>query len=142
MFVIDDATVTAIRQALAEGGELSAAVDLRRRFPGIPDAEAARRCVRAIVAWPEPRRPHCCKRSGNAPHRVFRRRRGRIRPWCSVAAWLSAAIPAAEVPVSIVRAAARRTTAQLVVMMKALAVDPVLTFRDVRCLVDWQRSLY
>ena len=49
MFMVDEPTAEAIRRAYEEGGEFSAAVELRRRFPGI--TANARRCVRAIVGW-------------------------------------------------------------------------------------------
>jgi hypothetical protein len=51
MFCIDDLTAEAIRRAFDEGGELSAAVELRRHFPGIIDNANARRCARAIAGW-------------------------------------------------------------------------------------------
>jgi hypothetical protein len=37
MFVVTEADTAAIRAAFDEGGELPAAVALRRRFPGITD---------------------------------------------------------------------------------------------------------
>ena len=37
MFVVTDADAAAIRTAFDQGGEFSAAVELRQRFPGIPD---------------------------------------------------------------------------------------------------------
>ena len=51
MFMVDEETAAAIRQAWSEGGELSAVVELRRRFPGITDGENARRCVWTIAGW-------------------------------------------------------------------------------------------
>ena len=55
MFMVDEEAAAAIRHAWHEGGELSAVVELRRRFPGITDGENARRCVRTIVGWtPQP----------------------------------------------------------------------------------------
>lgn len=45
----DDAA--AIRAAFHEGGELSAVIELRRRFPGIADNHQARLCVRTIAGW-------------------------------------------------------------------------------------------
>jgi hypothetical protein len=56
MFVVTDSDVAAIRAAFEAGGELSAAVELRRRFAGIPNNEVARACARAIVGWTPP--PH------------------------------------------------------------------------------------
>ena len=51
MFVVDEPTAAAIRKAYLESGELSAVVELRRRFPGITDNENARLCVRTIADW-------------------------------------------------------------------------------------------
>ena len=42
MFVVTEADATAIRAAYEQDGELSAAVELRRRFPRITDNEKAR----------------------------------------------------------------------------------------------------
>lgn len=59
MFVITEAEAAAIRTAFDKGGEISAAVELRRLFPGIPDNDKARACARSIVGWtpPEARPP-------------------------------------------------------------------------------------
>ena len=51
MFVVTESDAAAIRTAYEGGGELSAAVELRRLFPGIIDNENARRCVRTIAGW-------------------------------------------------------------------------------------------
>jgi hypothetical protein len=51
MFVVTEADTAAIRAAFDGGGELSAAIELRRRFPGITDNARARTCARAIVGW-------------------------------------------------------------------------------------------
>jgi hypothetical protein len=51
MFVVSEADATAIRAAFDQGGELSAAVELRRLFPGIADNAHATRCVRTIAGW-------------------------------------------------------------------------------------------
>jgi hypothetical protein len=56
--VVSEADAAAIRIAYAEGGELSAAIELRRLFPGIIDNENARRCARSIAGWqPVPVQP-------------------------------------------------------------------------------------
>jgi hypothetical protein len=54
MFSVDEATAEAIRRVFNESGELSAAIELRRHFPGITDNVAARRCVRTTrtTRWP------------------------------------------------------------------------------------------
>jgi hypothetical protein len=58
MFVVSEAEATAIRAAFDQGGELSAAVELRRLFPGVTDTAQARECSRTIAAWkPLPVRP-------------------------------------------------------------------------------------
>jgi hypothetical protein len=51
MFVVSEADAAAIRTAYEQGGELSAAIELRRLFPGITDNENARRCARSIAGW-------------------------------------------------------------------------------------------
>jgi hypothetical protein len=49
MFVITEADAAAIRAVLNEEGELSAAIELRRRFPAIGDNPKARACARTIA---------------------------------------------------------------------------------------------
>jgi hypothetical protein len=51
MFVVTEADAAAIRTAFNQGGEFSAAVELRRRFPGIADNAQARIYARTIAAW-------------------------------------------------------------------------------------------
>ena len=51
MFVVTEAEAAAIRAAYEQGGEFSAAVELRRLFPGITDNAKARECARAIAGW-------------------------------------------------------------------------------------------
>jgi hypothetical protein len=58
MFVVSEAETAAIRSAFDQGGEFSAAVELRRLFPGVTDNAAARECARTIAGWkPMPERP-------------------------------------------------------------------------------------
>jgi hypothetical protein len=58
MFVVTEAEAAAIRAAFDQGGELSAAVELRRLVPGITDNTQARECARAIAGWqPLPVKP-------------------------------------------------------------------------------------
>ena len=54
MFVITDADAAAIRTLFHEEGELSAAIELRRRFPGLTDNAKARACARTIAWWTPP----------------------------------------------------------------------------------------
>ena len=51
MFVVTEAQAAAIRATYEQRGEFSAAVELRRRIPGIPDNAHARECARTIAAW-------------------------------------------------------------------------------------------
>ncbi len=51
MFVVTEADAAAIRAVYEQDGELSAAIEVRRRFPGIIDSENARRCARSIAGW-------------------------------------------------------------------------------------------
>jgi hypothetical protein len=51
MFVVSEEAATAIRFAYEQGGELSAAIELRRLFPGITDNAKARECARTIAGW-------------------------------------------------------------------------------------------
>jgi len=58
MFSVSEDEAAAIRAAYEQRGELSAAVELRRRFPGILDNAQARECARIIAGWkPMPLRP-------------------------------------------------------------------------------------
>jgi hypothetical protein len=68
MYVVTEADAAAIREAYETGGELSAAVELRRRFPGIIENATAREQARRIAAWePLPDRP--------LPHQRSRKRK-------------------------------------------------------------------
>ena len=51
MFVVSDADAATIRAAFEQRGEFAAAVELRRRFPGITDNAQARECARTIAGW-------------------------------------------------------------------------------------------
>ena len=56
MFSVSDAEAAAIRAVYEQRGELSAAVELCRRFPGIFSTAQARECARIIAGWkPLPR---------------------------------------------------------------------------------------
>ena len=58
MYVVTEADATAIREAYERDGELSAAIELRRRVPGVTDNARAREQARAIAGWqPLPSRP-------------------------------------------------------------------------------------
>lgn len=72
MFVVNEAEAAAIRAAYERGerareggGELSAAVELRRLFPGLANNENTRICARSIAGWkPLPVKPPRRRRSG------------------------------------------------------------------------------
>ena len=65
MFVVSEAEATAIRTAFDQGGELSAAVELRRLFPGVTDNAQARECARTIAGWqPLPVKPRPARLPG------------------------------------------------------------------------------
>jgi hypothetical protein len=51
MFVVTEADAAAIRAVYEQRGEFAAAVELRRRFPGITDNAQARECARTITGW-------------------------------------------------------------------------------------------
>jgi hypothetical protein len=51
MFCVTEAEAAAIRSAYEQGGEFSAAIELRRLFPGITDNAKARECAQAIAGW-------------------------------------------------------------------------------------------
>jgi hypothetical protein len=58
MFMVNDEDAAAIREVYLRDGELSAAIELRRRFPGIQDNVRARECARSIAGWtPLPKPP-------------------------------------------------------------------------------------
>src|SRR5208283_3077507 len=76
MFVVTEADAAAIRAIFDQEGELSAAIELRRRFPGITDNAKARACARTIAGWTSlPAQPRPVTRSGC---RDERRRRAMV----------------------------------------------------------------
>jgi hypothetical protein len=54
MFADADADAFAIRTAFEQEGELSAAIELRRQFPGIIDNAKARQCARSVAGRTPP----------------------------------------------------------------------------------------
>jgi hypothetical protein len=71
MFVVTEADAAAICEVFERDGELSAAIELRRRFPGITDNAQARECARTIAGW----RP-----LSTPPAKVTRLRRTKSQP--------------------------------------------------------------
>jgi len=58
MFSVSDTEAAAIRAAYERGGELAAAVELRRYFAGIDSTAKAREYARIIAGWkPLPKLP-------------------------------------------------------------------------------------
>jgi hypothetical protein len=57
MFVVSEDEAAAIRAAFERGGELSAAVELRRLFRGITSTGQAREYARIIAGWKPMRVP-------------------------------------------------------------------------------------
>jgi hypothetical protein len=51
MFGITEADANAIRVVFNQEGELSAAIELRRRFPGVTDNAKGRAWARRIAGW-------------------------------------------------------------------------------------------
>jgi hypothetical protein len=51
MFSISDKDIAAIQAAFERGGELSATIEVRRIFPGIPDNAEARRIALTLAGW-------------------------------------------------------------------------------------------
>jgi hypothetical protein len=73
MFVVSEEATVAIRAAYEQEGELSAAIEVRRLFPGITDNAEARACARTIAGW-KPLPAAACQISR------LRLRRSRARP--------------------------------------------------------------
>ena len=63
MFAITEAQAAAIRAVYGQRGELSAAAELRRLFPGLTDNRQARECVRTIAGWKPLRQPRLSRRT-------------------------------------------------------------------------------
>jgi hypothetical protein len=59
MFTVSDAEAASIRTAFEERGELSAALELRRLFPGVSDNVKARAFARTIAGWTPRTVPAC-----------------------------------------------------------------------------------
>ena len=52
MFTVTEVEAAAIRAAFEQGGEFSAAVELRRIFPAVTHNGMAREYARTIAGWP------------------------------------------------------------------------------------------
>ena len=65
MLCVTEAEAAAIRAAFHEKGELSAAVEVRRLFPGLAGNDTARSFARTIAGWtPLPLGPDTRKKDG------------------------------------------------------------------------------
>ena len=68
MFTVSEAEASAIRAVYEQRGELSAAVERRRLYPGIFSTAQARECARIIASWkPLPLRPLRLRKAPRAP---------------------------------------------------------------------------
>jgi hypothetical protein len=72
MFVVSEAEAAAIRTAYEQGGGVSAAIELRRLFPGLANNENTRICARTIAGWqplpPMPAKKRPVSRRGSGSH--------------------------------------------------------------------------
>jgi len=73
MYVVTEADAAAIREVYERDGELSAAIELRHRFPGITDNARAREQARAIAGWQPlpsgpPRAPRRARKGSGEQH--------------------------------------------------------------------------
>ena len=59
MFLVTEADADAIRAIFNQEGELSAAIELRRRFPGVTHNAKAQMHVRTIAGWKPLPPPPC-----------------------------------------------------------------------------------
>jgi hypothetical protein len=59
MFLVTEAEAAAIYEIFEREGELSAAIEVRRLFPGITDNVKARAYARTITGWKPPPVPAC-----------------------------------------------------------------------------------
>jgi hypothetical protein len=64
MFLVTEAEVAAICEIFERDGELSAAIELRRRFPGIRDNAQARTQAWTIAGWKRADAPRMNRDSG------------------------------------------------------------------------------
>jgi hypothetical protein len=76
MFVVSEEAAAAIRTAYEQEGELSAAIEVRRLFPGITDNAEAGACARTIAGW-KPLPAAACQMT---PFRLPRSRARPIKP--------------------------------------------------------------
>jgi hypothetical protein len=51
MFLVSEADAAAIRAVFEADGGFAAAIELRRRFPGVTDNAHAAECARVIAGW-------------------------------------------------------------------------------------------
>jgi hypothetical protein len=69
MFTVTEADAAAIRRVFEEEGEMSAIIEVRKRFASISDNAKARDCARIIAGWqplPMPPRPAARLPSGRS----------------------------------------------------------------------------
>ena len=54
MFSLNENEIASVHSAFVAGGELAAAVELQRLFPGITDLQKARQCALTVLNWARP----------------------------------------------------------------------------------------
>ena len=59
MFILTEADVAEIRDVFDQEGDLLAAIQMRRRFPGVTDNAKARACARTNSGWKPLPAPRC-----------------------------------------------------------------------------------
>jgi hypothetical protein len=69
VFVVSEEISAAVHAAYEQDGELSAATELRRHFPGIVNNTRARDCAQAIAGWVDA----SARSPVNAPHPQHRK---------------------------------------------------------------------
>jgi hypothetical protein len=60
MFIVSEEAAAAIRNAYEQEGELSAAIEVQRLFPGVTDNAEGLSCARTIAGW-QPLPAAACK---------------------------------------------------------------------------------
>jgi hypothetical protein len=80
MFVITEADADAIRAVFNQEGELSAPIELRRRFPCLTDNAKARAHARSIAGWTPPPSPAAPGDPAASPQGQLARLLSRRRP--------------------------------------------------------------
>jgi len=94
MFCVSETQAAIIRAAFEQRGELAAALELRRLFPGVNNIVLARKCVCTIAGWP-PLPVHLLDRRGmtddasyKSASRMGKRSKGSAKPGSPLRRWV------------------------------------------------------